>query len=277
MPQTTRSVPVNKTTNTIIAIVGVIVIGFGLVYFGAVLSRYGLLLPVGQSNTTNTPHYSMIETHGNFSFNRGAYGMMRGWGMTSGSMGSFYSNWEEAVEPLSLTEVDQVVHKYLESFQSEDLILGEIMIFNNHAYAQIVEQSTGVGAMEVLIDPISFAVFPEHGPNMMWNLKYGHIGSYPDHDMGGMMYGFGNDNFTAEYDVEMPISAENAIELAQRYLDQVNPGTQADHHADPFYGYYTIHILQDGDILGMLSVNGFSGDVFLHTWHGDFIEMSEEH
>jgi len=25
-----------------------------------------------------------------------------------------------------------------------------------------------------------------------------------------------------------------------------------------------------------LSVNGYSGQVFLHTWHGDFIEMTEE-
>ena len=25
------------------------------------------------------------------------------------------------------------------------------------------------------------------------------------------------------------------------------------------------------------SVNGFSGEVFPHTWHGEFIEMSEEH
>jgi hypothetical protein len=26
---------------------------------------------------------------------------------------------------------------------------------------------------------------------------------------------------------------------------------------------------------GMLSVNGYSGQVFLHTWHGAFIEESE--
>jgi hypothetical protein len=27
----------------------------------------------------------------------------------------------------------------------------------------------------------------------------------------------------------------------------------------------------------MLSVNGYSGQVFLHTWHGDLVEMSEGH
>jgi hypothetical protein len=29
-------------------------------------------------------------------------------------------------------------------------------------------------------------------------------------------------------------------------------------------------------IVGMLSVNGYTGQIFLHTWHGNFIEESEE-
>jgi len=31
----------------------------------------------------------------------------------------------------------------------------------------------------------------------------------------------------------------------------------------------------DGKMAGMLSVNGFSGDVWPHTWHGQFIEEAE--
>ncbi len=50
----------------------------------------------------------------------------------------------------------------------------------------------------------------------------------------------------------------------------------ADEHADPFYGYYTLHILRDGETVGMLSVNGYSAQAFLHSWHGDFVEMTEE-
>ena len=44
----------------------------------------------------------------------------------------------------------------------------------------------------------------------------------------------------------------------------------------PFYGYYTIELEKDGQIVGMLSVNGYDGQVFYHTWHGVFIEMSKE-
>ncbi len=64
---------------------------------------------------------------------------------------------------------------------------------------------------------------------------------------------------------------------AQDYLDVYLPGTQADEHVDPFYGYYTLHILRDGEVVGMLSVNGFTGQVFPHTWHGEFLEMTESH
>ena len=47
--------------------------------------------------------------------------------------------------------------------------------------------------------------------------------------------------------------------------------------ADTFYGYYTLHFLQDGEIEGMLSVHGSTGDVWYHSWHGDFVTTAEGH
>jgi hypothetical protein len=47
--------------------------------------------------------------------------------------------------------------------------------------------------------------------------------------------------------------------------------------ADEFYGYYTLRFLQDGEIEGMLSVDGSGGDVWYHSWHGDFAAMTEDH
>ncbi len=73
---------------------------------------------------------------------------------------------------------------------------------------------------------------------------------------------------------EMPVSPAEAVDAAQRYLDRYLPGAAADEHADTFFGYYTLHILRDGETVGMLSVNGYTGQVFPHTWHGDFVEMS---
>ena len=39
---------------------------------------------------------------------------------------------------------------------------------------------------------------------------------------------------------------------------------------------YTLDILRDGQTVGMLSVNGYTRQVFLHTWHGDLLDVAEE-
>ncbi|OGO70130.1 MAG: hypothetical protein A2Z49_04940 [Chloroflexi bacterium RBG_19FT_COMBO_56_12] len=79
-----------------------------------------------------------------------------------------------------------------------------------------------------------------------------------------------------EVTADMPVSSEQALETAQRYLDTYLPGVKVEEKADAFYGYYTLDIQRDGAIVGMLSVNGYTSQVFLHTWHGDFIEKSSE-
>ncbi|RMF29081.1 MAG: hypothetical protein D6752_06545 [Candidatus Nitrosothermus koennekii] len=93
-------------------------------------------------------------------------------------------------------------------------------------------------------------IHPEPGPNMMWNTKYG---MFPR-------------------DVEMKIDEEDAKDIAQRWLDKNMPGSIAE-EAEEFYGYYTLHVERDGKIIGMLSVNGITGDVWYHYWHGEFIQM----
>lgn len=206
-------------------------------------------------------------------YNQDGYGMMNG-GMMGG-MVSGYNSGLYNVEPLSIDQARQAVEDYLASLGDADLVVRDVMIFDNHAYAQIVEQSTGIGAMEVLIDPRTLAVYPEHGPNMMWNLKYSPMSDFDSMGMMNMMgRGF---TFEPQSDVsaDMPVGPDEAIAAAQQYLDTALPGTRVDDHAEPFYGYYTLHILRDGQVAGMLSVNGFSKQVFLHTWHGDFVEMSE--
>lgn len=217
-------------------------------------------------------------------------GMMNGMmgGMMNGLMGGgmmFNSNSPfYNLEPLSLAEATDTLNAYLSSLNDANLAVGEVMVFDNHAYAQIVEKDSGIGVMEVLVDPTSKAVFPEMGPNMMWNLKYGMMSGFGGYGMmGGMMGGFNNmmgGNFFGNTDAaaEMTVTPEQAVELAQTYLDTYfsAAGLSADEHADPFYGYYTLHVNRDGQTVGMLSVNGFTGQVFPHTWHGELLEMSGE-
>lgn len=212
-------------------------------------------------------------------------GMMGGqYGHGPSMMGGSYSGGLSNVEPLSLNQAQTAVDGFLADLGDKNLVLGEIMIFENHAYAQILEENTSIGAMEVLVDPITLAVYPEHGPNMMWNLKYGMMNAWggrgPGMMAGGMMggYGFRNEwnDPAPEVSTDMPVNQEQAVEIAQGYLDEYQPGLEADEHADQFYGYYTLHILEGDTVVGMLSVNGYTQEAFPHTWHGNFIAMSGE-
>ena len=249
----------SKTVKIIIATSIVLIIGCGLVYTGIWIGRYGLNPFSNQMSNFGWGMHSGLgeETceHSNYS---------RGYGM----MGQNYINSDKNIPQLTMDEVDRSIDQYLEDLSDPDLILSEIMIFDNHAYAQIIEESTGIGAMEVLVDPVSKQVYPEQGPNMMWNLKYS--------SMSGMMMGSGRNSNNSDITIEdMTVTREEAVVAAQVYLDEYKQGNQADEHTDLFYGYYTLHVLNGGEVVGMLSVNGYSGQVFYHNWHGELIEMSE--
>jgi len=73
----------------------------------------------------------------------------------------------------------------------------------------------------------------------------------------------------------MSVTPERARDIAQQWLDQYLPEISAAQETDAFYGYYTIHVLKEGRVYGMLSVNGYTGEVWYHTWHGAFINMKE--
>ena len=160
---------------------------------------------------------------------------------------------------LTIDDSLKVAQDYIEYTGVSGLAVAEIMEFSNHFYVDIYEEDTGIHAFEIIIEKDG-DVYPEHGPNMMWNTKYGHHG-------GGMMG-------THPESEQMPINEVDSIAYAQNYLDEYMPGAEAT-EPHRFYGYYTLHVEKDGNIIGMLSVDGFSGDVWYHNWHGDFVQILE--
>jgi hypothetical protein len=141
------------------------------------------------------------------------------------------------------------------------LVVDEVIEFSNGYYASIREKSTGIGAFEILIDRTTGQVTREPGPDMMWNTGYGMI-------TGGMMGGA----YTGTGSTS--VSSAQARDIAQRWLDANEPGTKAK-APDPFHGYYTVDFEKDGRLVGMLSVNGSSGAVWYHSWHGDFVQVRD--
>jgi len=196
--------------------------------------------------------------------NSSGYGGMMG--------GSAYSN----VDPLTIEQMKTASQAYIDNSGYSSLELGEIMIFGNNAYAIVLEKETGLGAFELLMNSGSQVAFPEYGPNMMWNLKYGRMaGGGGMMSGGGMMGGWNNgDPDPADISADMPVTQADAFTIAQAYLDQYVPGAVVAEDSTQFYGYYSMDFEKDGVVVGMLSVNGYSRQVFPHTWHGTFIEES---
>jgi hypothetical protein len=187
--------------------------------------------------------------------------------------------------PISFDEAVTQFQNYITSIGNNDLALLEVMEFENNFYATVYEKSTGTRAFELLIwkqapssrimgggmgmgdnmmqrSMMAGVVVPEPGPNMMWNTKY------------SMMRGMMGVNWQSGTLGQMPLSERDARSIAESYLPQRFPGAHVEGIAR-FYGYYTIDFEQDGRIIGMLSVNGYSGDVWYHSWHGGFVEEKE--
>jgi hypothetical protein len=173
-----------------------------------------------------------------------------------GMMGGGYRT-RPAGDLLGMDQAASAILAYLSSRADANLALDEIIQFANGFYALVKEKDTGKGAFELLVDPYSGEVYGEPGPNMMWNAKYGPMGSWS--------------GFSSAARIS-PADAEAAI---RRYLESRGDSEAYVLDLDEFYGYYTIDIVQDGKVIGMASVDARSGALMYHGWHGDFIAIKK--
>jgi hypothetical protein len=285
----------SKALRITMMVIGILAVAGSLVFAGSWIGHrttFGLGWPQSayrmmnsEDRTINGNSRGMMNRTGGI-----GPGMMGGYGRGSGTGmmgGNGYSDTSST--PITVDQAYQAAGTYLTALNIPDLKIAEVMVFDNNAYVRVVEQSTGIGAFELLVNPVTLAITPEPGPNMMWNLKYSAMNhQFMMGGRNGMMGGgngmMGGGNGTTglpslstppAVSSEMTLTAAQALQSAQQYLDTVLPGTKTAADADPFYGYYTIDILRDGKVVGMLSVNGFSSQVFLHTWHGTFISTQD--
>jgi hypothetical protein len=183
-----------------------------------------------------------------------ANGFWRGGMMNGGGMG-FY-NQPSYGNRLTIDQAASMAENYVSSISS-DLVVDEVMSFQGNFYIAVVERNSQKAAFELLMDPQTGNFRPEPGPNMMWNQKYGRM------------------RFWGNGAVENSITNEQARELAQEALTDSIPGAIVEPDGYDFNGYYTFDYKVNGVISGMLSINGFNGQVWFHTWHGNFIEEKE--
>jgi len=231
------------------------IVGLSLAIISLLVLAACVPFPIGRAAPDQQPYPNRPGT----GTGPGMMGRGMGPGMMGGGWGSYNTN--PNTKSITIDQAADAVRLYLNAYGG-NLVLAEVMDFAWNYYAEVEEKDTGIHAMELLIDKYSGRVSPEPGPNMMWNTRYS--------PMGGMMGNYGGGSPTAD----MPVSADQAKTIAQQYLDTNLPGlTVAE--ADTFYGYYTLHTMQNGQVEGMLSINGYTGAVWYHTWHGPFLGMKE--
>ncbi len=188
--------------------------------------------------------------------------------MTTNTAGfSMMSLFAPSSGSISIDKAQQSVQSFLDRSGNADLKIDELMEFDRNFYALIKEKESGIGAFELLVNKSNGTVGFEPGPNMMWNTKYSMMGG------SGMMGGGGPFRVTTSGGA-MSVSASQASRTAQTWLDQRLSGDSAS-TPDAFYGYYTFHFEKNGQVAGMLSVNGYTGQVWYHTWHGGFIQARD--
>ena len=188
-------------------------------------------------------------------------GRMTGWsnGGPGGMMGRAFNGGSGDI---GMDRATTIAQDTAASYSGGSLTADEVIKFSENYYASIRENGTGIGAFEILIDRSSGNVIREPGPDMMWNAKYSMMGR-------GMMGGFGVSGSRP-----MTVSAQQAQDVAQRWLDANQTGTSAK-APDSFYGFYTVDFQRTGRLVGMLSVNGYTGQVWYHSWHGTFIQVRD--
>lgn len=194
------------------------------------------------------------------------------WGGSGGCWGMGFGPSAPASGSLTVDAAVSRVKDALATPGYRDLVTEEVMEFSNHFYVLVKEKSTGMGALELIVERNGF-IHPEPA-TMMWNTKYGHMGGF-----GGMMgYGYGGGMMGGPGWYGQPgtapaqaISVERARQIAAQYLASAFPGTTPD-EGTAFYGYFTFDVERSGKPTGMLSVNAYTGQVWYHTWHGTFVQ-----
>lgn len=166
-------------------------------------------------------------------------GMMNRWGPYSNQQN--YSNKEK----MSINQIRNVVEGYIKGYRDK-----------------------------LLVNLYTGYVYPEYGPNMMWNEKYGMRGGRGYGMMGGTMWNENNGYYQGSYGTKQ-IDRVEAVKIGDEYVkNNVNKNYSVLDQGHEFYGYYTFHINEKDKPVGMISVNYYSGDIWYHNWHGQLEQIA---
>lgn len=242
------------------------------------------------SGATGVQPYGMMGPTQGMPYGAYGYGMMGGtnsmpYGMMS-MMGTSGGWSDPNAKPLTLDQAQASAQRYIQALPNNagaNLAPMEVMEFSNGFYVAVGDKTTNTGAFEVLVDRYDGSLSPEPGPNMMWNTKYGMMSGSPVGGMMGMMGGqqgamgvmggsmAGMMGLWSPPPATPTLSQEQVRTNAQQFLALKFPTAKLPADMMTFPGYSTLDFEVNGQPAGMLSVNAYTGRVWYHTWHGQFL------
>lgn len=203
--------------------------------------------------------------HGMMGFNNrgnqgGHYGMMNNYDQFMNDYGPGVNNRDYRSNNLNMNRnelvemaKDLVQNRYSSSFEIVDMVAYS----NSPYYLVLKEKNQKNAAFGLMFDPVQGVVYPEYGPNMVWNQQFGM----------GFMMGWNNRANSEKIDKDTALA--NARSFAR------NNGLRVRNDGYQFNGYYSFYLENNNQPLGLVSVNAYSGEVWAHNWHGNLVEIIE--
>jgi len=175
-------------------------------------------------------------------------GMMGPGMMGSGMMGNMMAIYYPDSKPITQDEALKDMQNFARQYYGSNIEIEDFMAFSSNYYAVLKDKNSNQSVAEIIVDRYSGSAYPEPGPNMMWNTLYG----------AGRAQAGGSG-----FDLAV------AQKLAGDFLLSYLPGAQImESKAMP--GYYTFDFGRN-ETESMLSVNAYSGQIWVHTWHGSYL------
>ncbi len=224
---------------------------------GIVLAVIGLYGLIRLSGSGPDPHSPAI-----YSLSPGAVGML--------SNGDSYAYDFASFEPVPTEKMMTVVQRYLDQQGNPDLTVTRLREFSRSYQADVVERSTGRHAFGIMLNKDTLQVSPKAGPNLFWNTKYGSLIA----EVGGG-YGMRGRLLPEAPQGEMSLTESEAQRIAQNAVQELDAKLKLAGDTAVFYGFYEFPVIRDGQIMGELDVNGYSGQVWYRDWGEPSIDVQD--
>lgn len=191
-----------------------------------------------------------------FSLSPGIQGMI-------GDSGYYYDLYSETEAGAVLTtdEIVSRIQDYVEQQNNPNLAVARLHEFNLAYQAEVVERDTGLHAFDLMVTKGVSRTSPATGPNILWNTKYGPTIA----EIGGG-YGMLGRILAQPAPDDMRLNEAETRDIAEVAINDMDASLSLEDEAATFYGFYEFYLDRDGEAVGALAVNGYSGQVWFEDW-----------